>query len=121
MAKFESVDGQGGRFVKLTKVGDKARGEFVRLGERESPWGKKTALYLKNAQGLEFELGCTESLAKTLKANEKALTPGVMVTVELEELVPSNKGNPYKRFSVDVAGPGETGEVKGDADESIPF
>ena len=120
MAKLESVDGKGGRFVKLAKVGDKARGEFIRMGERDSPWGKKTAIYLKNGQGLEVEVGCTESLANMLKANEKALQPGVMVTIELEELVPSKKGHDYKKFSVDVSGPGETGEVKGD-DDPIPF
>lgn len=122
--KLEPEKSASNRYVKFKAEGDMVRGIYVRLDQEKSPWGIRPKLILKREDGHEIEVNLTENLAATLRKHEALLKKGPVVTIKLVELVPSSKGNPFKRFEVEVDGVPEASSASAedaDTSEAIPF
>jgi hypothetical protein len=91
------------RFPKFQNIGDKVSGKFISMDPaRSTPFGPKCWIELESSELGRQEITCPAGLAKILVDNRKHLQPGTIVTITYVESVPTNKGNPFKRFTVDV-------------------
>ena len=101
LAKNKEALPKGGGYeesteFKFEKEGDSLEGTFVRLSNVKTRYGVKAVAEIRAEDGTLYSTWPTPALVEKLHG----IVPGQAVAIALVELVPTDKGNPFKQFAV---------------------
>lgn len=112
LEKSKAAQPKGGTYEESTEFkfkdeGDTLEGTFVRQSSVKTRYGMKTVVEIRAADGTLYSTWPTPALVEKLHG----VVPGQSVAIALVELVPTDKGNPFKQFAVGT-GPAPAGTTQ---------